>query len=143
MDNKLVRNVLIPIDFSKYSEKAAKEAIRLLPDSEHFHFIYVLPSSYADIWDFADTDRLDYIKNDAEKKITEFIKSLNIPDNIKVDHAIIEGDPAKNIIDLANSGEFDMVVMGHRGHSVAEDFIIGSVAMKVISKSSIPVMVIK
>ncbi len=143
MENKLVRNILIPIDFSKYSEKAAKEAVRLLPDSEHFHFVYVLPLYYADIWDFADPNRLDYVKKDAEKKITEFIKSLNIPDHIKVDHAIIDGDPARNIIDLANSGKFDMVVMGHRGHSVAEDFIIGSVAMKVISKSSIPVMVIK
>ncbi len=143
MENNSMKNILIPIDFSKYSERAAKEAVRIFTDSEHFHFLYVLPLYYADIWDFADVDRMDQIKGDSEKKMVDFIKSLNISNKIRVDHAIVDGDPARNIIDLANSGKFDIVVMGHRGHSVAEDFIIGSVAMKVISKSKIPVMVIK
>jgi Universal stress protein UspA and related nucleotide-binding proteins len=143
MENNSMKNILIPIDFSKYSERAAKEAVRIFTDSEHFNFIYVLPLYYADIWDFADIDRMNKIRKDSEEKMVNFIKSLKIPDTIKVDYAIIDGDPARNIIELANSGKFDLVVMGHRGHSVAEDFIIGSVAMKVISKSKIPVMIIK
>jgi Universal stress protein UspA and related nucleotide-binding proteins len=113
MENKYIKNILIPVDFSKYSEKAAKEAVRIFTDSEHFNFIYVLPLYYADIWDFADIDRMNKIRKDSEEKMVNFIKSLKIPDTVKVDYAIIDGDPARNIIELANSGKFDLVVMGH------------------------------
>lgn len=141
--SKKFKNILVPIDFSKFSEKAAREAVNIYQDAEHFHFLYALPLYYADIWDFADVGRMDQIREDAEKKIIEFIASLKIPANIKIDHEVANGEPSRKILEEANSGKYDIVVMGHRGHSVAEDFIIGSVAMKVISKSSIPVMIIK
>ncbi|MEM2489483.1 MAG: universal stress protein, partial [Thermoplasmata archaeon] len=88
----------------------------------------------------------DYTKSAkkiAENKMKMFISKLNLPNKYKVDYAIADGDPARVIIDLANSGKFDAVVLGHRGYSYIEDFFIGSVTLKVISKVNIPVIVIK
>jgi len=36
-----------------------------------------------------------------------------------------------------------MIMMGHRGYGYVEDFFIGSVTLKVISKSPIPVLVVR
>jgi len=53
------------------------------------------------------------------------------------------GDPAKVILERADSGNFDMIIMGHRGYGYIRDFFVGSVTVKVIAKSPIPVLVVR
>ncbi|MGC8618869.1 MAG: universal stress protein, partial [Thermoplasmata archaeon] len=65
----MFRNILIPVDFSKYSERAAQEAVKQFSDSEHFHFFYVLPLYYGDIWDFSSSENVSKIREDAERRL--------------------------------------------------------------------------
>jgi len=53
------------------------------------------------------------------------------------------GDPAKVILEQADSGSFDLIIMGHRGYGYIKEFFVGSVTLKVISRSPIPVLVVR
>ncbi|MFP3317743.1 MAG: universal stress protein [Thermoplasmata archaeon] len=138
-----MKNVLFPIDFSCNTESVIKKAIEIIPELENIYFLYVVPLSVKELEDFVTEDYIKSSKEIAENKMKSFIRNLNLPNKFKIDYAITDGDPARVIIDLANSGKFDAIVLGHRGYSYIEDFFIGSVTLKVISKVNIPVVVIK
>ncbi len=53
------------------------------------------------------------------------------------------GHPVQNIIKTAVDGNFDMVVMGTHGHSLLDDFLLGSVARGVVHKCPVPVLTIR
>lgn len=56
---------------------------------------------------------------------------------------IMEGQPAKEILRLAEEQSFDLIVMGTLGRSGIEKFLLGSVADKVIRGSKIPVLIVR
>ncbi|MDQ6900312.1 MAG: universal stress protein [Candidatus Dormibacteraeota bacterium] len=51
------------------------------------------------------------------------------------------GRPAEEILDLADEGGFDLIVIGHRGISRAQRFLMGSVSERVVRHASRPVLV--
>ena len=50
------------------------------------------------------------------------------------------GDPAAEIIDCAETGRFDLIVMGTHGHTALVNLVLGSVATKVLAGSKTPVL---
>ncbi len=138
-----MKNVLIPVDFSKDTADFVKKGIALFSDLETINFLYVVSLSIKELEEYVDPESVLFAKSVAEKKMTEFIKDLNLNKKYKVEYAITDGDPARVIIDLANKEKFDAIIIGHRGFTYIEDFFIGSVTLKVISKVNIPVIVVK
>ncbi|MGC8630448.1 MAG: universal stress protein [Thermoplasmata archaeon] len=138
-----MKSVLIPVDFSKDTADFVKKGIALFSDMETINFLYVVSLSIKELEEYVDPESVSFAKSVAEKKMTELIKELNLNKKYKVEYAITDGDPARVIIDLANKGKFDAIIIGHRGYSYMEDFFIGSVTLKVISKVNIPVIVVK
>ncbi|MBU8911813.1 MAG: universal stress protein [Desulfobacterales bacterium] len=55
----------------------------------------------------------------------------------------LEGQPYKELIDFAEQKEVDMIVLGVHGHSLLEQFIVGSTTDRVISQASCPVLVVR
>ncbi|GAB6906062.1 hypothetical protein JCM12296A_18970 [Desulfosarcina cetonica] len=53
------------------------------------------------------------------------------------------GDPAKQIIDTAQSGDYDLVIMGTHGHTKFDDLVLGSVARDVVHASPVPVLTVR
>ena len=51
------------------------------------------------------------------------------------------GDPATAIIDVANEQDVDLIVLGTRGLSVAERWLVGSVSTKVLHHARCSVLV--
>lgn len=138
-----MKSVLIPVDFSKDSAKFVQKGIALFSDLESIYFINIVSLSIKELEEYVDPESLTFARSVAEKKMTEFIKELNLGKKYKVEYAISDGDPARVIIDLAHNGKFDALIIGHRGYNYLEDFLIGSVTLKVISKVEIPVIVVK
>lgn len=64
-------------------------------------------------------------------------------DGVDVRKWILEGQPAKEILKLAEEESVDIIVMGTLGRSGIEKFLLGSVADKVIRGSRIPVLVVR
>jgi nucleotide-binding universal stress UspA family protein len=61
-----------------------------------------------------------------------------------VDNILVKiGQPVQEILDLAKSTNFDIVVMGTHGQGILADAMMGSTARRVIRRSEIPVLVIR
>ena len=53
------------------------------------------------------------------------------------------GGAAESIAKMAETGKFDLIVMGSHGHGELVNLVMGSVATKVLAHCSVPVMLIR
>ena len=127
-----VKKILYPTDFSSYSNQAYFHALAL---AEHHHakltILYVfVPGGKND-----DADREHW------REQLEQIRPMN-PD-IPVNHVLLEGDPAAQIVRYANDAAMDLIVMGTHGRSGVERLLVGSVTERVMREAPCSVMAVK
>jgi nucleotide-binding universal stress UspA family protein len=53
------------------------------------------------------------------------------------------GHPGELIAKTADSGKFDLVIMGSHGHSALGNLVMGSVATKVMAHCGTPVLLVR
>ncbi|MGC8573708.1 MAG: universal stress protein [Caldisphaera sp.] len=136
-------SILIPVDFSPDTEKWIKNAINIIQQNiSKITFMYVLPLGMKELEDFTDEKSIKRAESIAKSKLVALSESFKI-NQYKIDIILATGDPASLIIDEANSGKYDLIAIGHRGYGYHEQFFIGSVTLKVLSASKIPVLVIR
>jgi len=63
--------------------------------------------------------------------------------SFEVEGMIEEGDPAAIIIDVSNKLDVELIVLGSKGQSELGQYLIGSVANKVVQYAAKPVMVVR
>lgn len=85
--------------------------------------------------------RADDIKNQILANVQMVEEKLSGA-GVAVRHILKSGTPQDRILDVAESENVDLIVMGSNKHSAAYRFLIGSVADQVIKKSKIPVLLI-
>lgn len=61
----------------------------------------------------------------------------------EVDTEILEGSPAEAIMDVANTREVDLIVMGSRGFGRLKGLLIGSQSQKVVQHALCPVLIVR
>ncbi len=142
--------ILVPTDFSTGAENAAVVAGALAAavggriDLVH---VYQLPSvMLPDGSTFPPTpaellevnERADAALADAKRALSSRVEGV-----VRVDGRTIIGSAADEIVRLADSGEYDMVVMGTHGRTGLRRLILGSVAEKVLRHASIPVLTVR
>jgi nucleotide-binding universal stress UspA family protein len=66
-----------------------------------------------------------------------------LDEDIEVQHYMLEGDPASEIIGLARDCQSDLIVMGTHGRTGLGRLFMGSVAEQVMRKAPCPVLTIK
>ncbi|MFC4542343.1 universal stress protein [Halosolutus amylolyticus] len=138
--------ILVPFDDSDPAREALSYAFELFPDGE---FVAVT---------VVDTSALPFIPNAADdpessdefqELVGEAATQLEAAERLAADHGVdLEtrsrvGSPAKEIVDCAEEGAFDHVVMGSRGRSGVSRILLGSVAEVVVRHSSVPVTVVR
>lgn len=77
------------------------------------------------------------------KEILEQCKRVATKKNITIKTLSELGDPAKIIIELAKSNDYDLIVMGSRGRSAFKELLLGSVTLKVAHHAKCPIMVVR
>jgi len=78
------------------------------------------------------------IKEMLQKTVDYFMQK-----GIKSEFKIINGDPAADIIDEAEKGDYDLCIMCTHGMSPGKRFLLGSVTNKVVHHIRVPIMVIR
>jgi nucleotide-binding universal stress UspA family protein len=53
------------------------------------------------------------------------------------------GSPGELIAKAADSGKYDLVMMGSHGHGALGNLVLGSVATKVLAQSKVPVLLVR
>ena len=54
-----------------------------------------------------------------------------------------EGDRVKSIAKFADSGKFDLVIMGSHGQGALGNLVMGSVATEVLARCKVPVLLVR
>ncbi|MFA9422495.1 MAG: universal stress protein [Sedimentibacter sp.] len=148
-----MKKILIPVDGSEASLKAAKEAVsigKMINAELTFLTVVNLPTEdkYSYFGIAVENAFIANRKTMLKTLIHEETRMLNIlvenldSGGLKVDQKIIIGKANEEIVKLAKEGNFDFIVIGRRGFSNIERFFIGSVTQKVLAESPCPVMVI-
>ena len=53
---------------------------------------------------------------------------------------IATGDPAEEILETAQQGDYDMIVLGSHGHSALRGFLLGTVHAKILHHTKRPIL---
>ena len=139
--------LLVATDGSKASEGAVKYAARLFTSigkESHITLITVQDDSSLRLFKkYTQKGSVeDYLREEADKNLAWAIKYLN-KTKLPHDMAIRYGHPSEQILKEAQSGKFDMIIMGTKGRSSWADTFMGSVAQRVVGTSKIPVVLVK
>ncbi len=141
-----IKNVLCPIDYSVYSEKALKYAIEFAEKyNAKLYLMHVLDIRIYDINDpelynvnVIDKETINKLRERLHKCISEDTRK-----NIEVETIVIEGVPFAEIIKKAREFKVDLIVLGTHGRTGLSHAIMGSVAEKVVRKAPCPVLTIR
>ncbi len=82
------------------------------------------------------------IRKVLENLNTEILKIREKHPEMKVEALIEEGRPAKKIVEIAETEEFDLIVIGRRGNGLVDHLIMGSVSSEVVRTSHTPVLIV-
>lgn len=130
-----VTRILCPIDYSFYS-KAANYYASLFADSMGSEIIY-LNVLFPPRIDGPIEDQLKKLHAQLSLKVRPFVHG------VKHVHEVRDGDPAKEILRLAEERNVDLIVMGTHGTTGLARLLHGSVCAEVLRKSTCPVMAVK
>lgn len=150
--------ILVPIDFSDFSKKAAYLAFHIAEREKgevvllNVYFSANLPIGLPDIDTYSTGFNDEYLQIEQRKIIQEegdkFTESLRIaiqegalPD-VPYSFELGMGIPEDEIVMWAKINKPQMIVMGTRGVSHKQHGIIGSVTANIIDRSPVPVMAI-
>lgn len=135
MDNsEHYKSILIATDGSENSKKAINSGIEFAKlTGAKVHAVYVINAPW-------EREAYTYLREKG-KRATEEVKKLGDKNGVDIETHLLEGNPAEQIIDYAENNGIDLIVMGTHGESGLRRFMMGSVAQKVVRKSSVKVLV--
>jgi len=135
-------NILVAVDGSESANKAFQRAIYLAQKcSSKLDLVHVVQCEIG-----GDSANTFEIIEDLKDKAMEMLEEYRIEaakSSIAMQIAIMQGDPAKVILELAKAKSYDLIIMGTRGRSSFQELLIGSVSQKVMHHASCPVMVVR
>jgi nucleotide-binding universal stress UspA family protein len=143
----MFEHILLPIDGSALSEKAARSGVRLARTFgarvTAFH-MKPNPDGFTAIRDGFEKTREDY-EREAEARsraLLSYVSRTAKAAGVACDVVSATGDdPFREIIKVANANRCDLVVMGSHGRRGIEAVLMGSETRKVLTHSQIPVLV--
>lgn len=139
----IFRKILVATDGSDNNLSAVHEAVRIAEECEStLYAVYVLDTTVFESasTDAPVTDLYRVLRKEAQESLD---RVRNLAGNVSVEPVILEGKPAAKIIQYAEENGIDLIVMGTRGKSGIERFLLGSVADKVIRTTSVKVLIVK
>lgn len=140
-----ISRILVPVDFSASSYAAVGYASALASGAgAELLLVHVtVPSA-----DFAATpDSPEGRPYALASQIDPGAPALDhvvptLPD-VRYRHAIVSGDPAEELLRLAQEERIDLIVMGTHGHTALARLLLGSVAESVVRSAPCPVLTLK
>lgn len=145
-----INNILCPVDYSIYSEKALAYAIELATRFQaKLYLLHVLDTRFLDVnnpelpcipvtANIISEETIAMLKSRLLKSVSEETQG-----RIPVEALVIQGVPFTEIIRTAKDCNIDLIVIGTHGRTGLAHAVMGSVAEKVVRKAPCPVLTIR
>ncbi|HAN96221.1 MAG TPA: universal stress protein [Planctomycetaceae bacterium] len=137
-----INRILVPTDFSPNADKALQFALKLASDCRaSVHLLYVDDDPMLN----APTTSDEFRDKFEDRMATTLAAQLTDEQRnaFRCEYAVARGDAAVEIINYAAAQSIDLIVMGVKGRSAFADILLGSVANKVVHKSTCPVVSVR
>ena len=138
--------ILVPVDGSAVSLEAVRFAIRMAQaglDAEVVVANIQEPATLYELVVAHDPQVIGDISAAAGAHTLAAAQQLLEQAHVAYQCEVATGDPAHTIIDLLESFQCDMVVMGASGMSALRSALLGSVSNEVLHAAGVPVMIVK
>jgi len=150
-----IEKILYATDLSENARHAFSYAVSLSNRYEaSITLVHVLeelpPSTLSRLSDYLDEEQLGQIRRrnqesvlqTAREKLHKFCDE-SVPSCPPVEIVVKEGHAVEEILEMAHSGDHDIVVMGTHGRGFFAGAMMGNTARRVIRRCRIPVLVIR
>ena len=143
-----VKKIICPTDFSEPSYEALKTAVEM---ADHFSAELVVvhvvtPIPFIPIHDDPSSFNLPVYEKEmetsAQKSLAQVFKE-KIPKSLNCRTLVMQGDPAPQVVRLADDEAADIIVIATHGLTGWRKFMFGSVTEKVIRLANCPVLSIR
>ena len=136
--------ILIAVDSSEYSMKAAKKGLELarqLQAEAALLFVVDISKALGNIdAGITHEQALIVLKKEAELTMDELAEMYNGNELMKF---MPEGHPEEDILKTAENWKADLLVLGTHGRTGLKHLLMGSIAEHMIRHSVIPVMIVR
>ncbi|MBS9525995.1 universal stress protein [Litoribacter ruber] len=142
-----MKRILVPIDFSSYSENALLSAVKIAAKGDAHITCLNVVNSPLDWASFSDEKRAQHhelleLEAESKEKLDTFVLEHAISTN-PVETLVDIGLPSNKILENAKRLNVDLIVMGAYGKGHQPDKFLGSNLQKVIRQSVCPVLAVK
>jgi len=146
----LSKKILVPIDGSPHSDKAAEEAIRLatIPSKQQstVYAILALPqisaTSFSPVFGGGPpTEQPDW--EEKRKKIFYVVEKAAREANVPLEPVIVYGNTSEEILNFAEQNDIDVIVIGSSGAGPVKRALLGSVSAKVAMDARCSVYIVR
>jgi nucleotide-binding universal stress UspA family protein len=140
-----IKTILHPTDFSDHSDYAFALACSLARDYNArlivLHVLERLPPIYSGV--MTPTPPISPTDQD-RKSAWEDLQRIQAPDSaVPIERLLEEGNPAGAILQVAEEGPCQLIVLGTHGRTGLRRLLMGSVAEQVVRDAPCPVLTVK
>ncbi|NVK52770.1 MAG: universal stress protein [Flavobacteriaceae bacterium] len=140
-----MKKIIVPVDFSEHSEYALKAAASIAKKHQAeilvLHMLEIGAASISESTLQQQETTLFYLKL-AEKNFKNFLKKPYL-EAVKVTPIVKHYIAFKEVNNVAEEYNADLIVMGSHGASGMKELFLGSNTEKVVRNSNVPVLVVK
>ena len=107
------------------------------------HLLNVQPLIHGDVGRFISENEIRDFHLEQGLKVLEPYKEKLLQKGIPHQFHVSVGDPAEVIVQFAREQQCDQIVMGSYGRGALKEFLCGSITLKVVQLSTIPILLVK
>jgi nucleotide-binding universal stress UspA family protein len=141
----MISRVLVPVDGSEMSERALEYALEAHPNAEVtvLHVVGEPSPMWGKATGIALADDIEEAAEEHARPVIDRARELaaDADSDVELDTEVALGHPVRAI--LSRAEDYDTVVIGSHGGTVAERLFVGNVAEKVFRRSPVPVTVVR
>lgn len=143
----MFRRLLVAVDGLTHAERALREAIDLAEATKATLTVlavvprpssWLLGSPFGPAIDVPDLE--EQVVGEYEKLLDASV--AEVPDDVPVTKLLVHGAAAPAIIEQAQRGHHDLIVMGSRGRSGVRSLVLGSVSHHVLQGTAVPTLIV-
>lgn len=137
-----IKTVLHATDFSPYSDFAFRLACSLARDYRARLVVLHVVEPPLVVYDSGSL--LSPVGDGSSESVKEKLQRVQAPSaDVAVEHRLVEGDPAAEILRAGQAVLADLIILGTHGRTGIRRLLMGSVAEQVVRRASCPVLTAK
>jgi nucleotide-binding universal stress UspA family protein len=140
----IVKNILVPTDFSDYSKKSFEQALVIASETgASVTLLHCIEPPY----DFASTveSTLEQMKRGANRRLNDMYQHMLKDDrftNVQGNTMLATGLTKATVMEIVKSRDIDLIVMGSMGVSALRKRLFGSTSTDIALRSPVPVIIV-